>query len=219
MPGKKDDMIAEILDLHARNVQKGDHVIQWSYYDNVAMAAHTIVSAVATILLIYWTCYTWVSSPSIAYDSAYRDRKWVLALAVINVVLCTIPVVQSIRHRDIMGTMSILSCYFFACSLVILLWAWRLWKDPKQRWLQETKSMLFFVLFSLVLQLVGYMATTSSILLASIDYRQRLRHGKHETIQFIRKELAQQPAKHRNKMRLALVQKHPWLKPQLGLKE
>ena len=122
---------------------------------------HAMLSVVLIAPMIYYSYRVWSSRycPSAATDEMVKNKKLIFGLAISNVILSFGPILYTIGVKDILGTTSLLSTYFFTLSVIILLWSWRLYTGNTEWCLQEFYWASLFILFSLLLQFVGYIVT------------------------------------------------------------
>lgn len=122
---------------------------------------NTIYIFISTIIIsyiLYWIFLLWWDEKQ--YQNLYRQKNKIIGCSIFNFLLVLFgPIFYSINSNDILGLPIIISSFFLVLSFVLLLASIQLYRGKKDWFRTHITQLLPFLLFSIMLQWVGYIAT------------------------------------------------------------
>lgn len=139
---------------------------------------YILVSTMVVSFLLYWTLILWWDGEQ-QYEKLYNQRVLVLAFSTLNVLLVLFgPMFYSISTGQILSFPVTICSFFFVLSIVLMVGYLQLYRGKKEWFCNHMTPLLPFLVFSLMLQWVGYVA---SIIRRDMDIRNSMsffRQGK-----------------------------------------
>lgn len=118
---------------------------------------YILVSTMVVSFLLYWTFSLWWDGEQ--YEKLYRQSGLVLVFSILNVLLALGPMFYSIYTGQILSCSVAISSFFFVLSILLMVGYLQLYRGKEEWFRNHITPVLYFLVFSLMLQWVGYVAS------------------------------------------------------------